>query len=138
MGCDLAFPAKLIEVATHLSADGKLGVLESHRGVPFEIKRVYFLYSVPSGSIRGAHGHKELEQLIIPLAGSLEVTLDTGTEKQTFHLADQSKALHVSPGLWRDLHNFSENAVALVLASELYDEADYIRDYDEFLRWAGR
>jgi dTDP-4-dehydrorhamnose 3,5-epimerase-like enzyme len=134
----VAFPAQLIDITTHGGDDGQLGVLESKRSVPFEIKRVYYLYSVPTESMRGAHAHKELEQLIIPLSGSLEVTLDSGSEKQTFLLADPSQALHVQPGLWRDLHNFSEHAVALILASEFYDESDYIRNYDEFLLWAGK
>lgn len=113
-------------------------MLESNLSVPFEIKRVYFLYAVPSDSNRGSHGHKKLEQVIIPLSGSFEVTLDNGSEKVSYKLTDPSKGLHLKPGLWRDLHGFSENAVALVLASELYDEADYMRSYDEFLSWAAQ
>jgi hypothetical protein len=134
----LGFPAEIIDVPTHGGDFGLLGVIESHISAPFNIKRVYFLYWVPTDASRGAHGHKDLEQLIIPIAGSFKVSLDDGHEKRLFTLDDPSKGLHLRPGLWRDLHDFSENAIALVLASELYDEDDYMRNYKDFLAWTAK
>lgn len=132
----LSFPANLIQVPTHGGDLGSLGVLESQITIPFEIKRVYFIYEVPATSSRGSHGHKNLQQLIIPVAGSFDVVLDDGVEEKTFSLTSPSLGLHLKPGLWRNLINFSNGAVCMVLASEHFDESDYIRDYEEFLAWA--
>lgn len=130
------FPANIIDVPTFGGDLGSLGVLESNLSTPFQIKRVYFIHHVPDGVSRGAHGHKRLEQLIVPLSGSFEVSLDNGFIKKSFKLDNPRKGLHLQPGLWRNLSNFSEGAVCLVLASELFEESDYIRDYKEFLAWA--
>ena len=100
--------------------------------MPFAIKRVYYLYDVPGGETRGAHGHKALEQVIVAVSGSFDVTIDDGHNKKTVHLNRPYFGLHMKPGMWRDLSNFSSGSICLVLASELYDKADYIRDYDEF------
>lgn len=131
----MSFPAALVEIPTHGDAEGLLGVLESNNSVPFEIKRVYFIYGVPWGINRGSHGHKNLQQLIIPLSGSFDVVLHDGLAEASFSLDNPRKALLLQPGLWRSLINFSTNAVCLVLANEHYDEADYIRDFDEFIEW---
>lgn len=117
----------------HSDRKGNLTVVENGITLPFEVKRVYYLYDVPGGESRGAHAHRELEQLIIAASGSFTVTLDDGVNKQSFFLNRPYQGLYVKPGLWRDLSDFSSGAVCMVLASEVYDAADYIRDYQEFL-----
>jgi dTDP-4-dehydrorhamnose 3,5-epimerase-like enzyme len=101
--------------------------------LPFEIQRVYYLYDIPSTKARGAHGHRRLQQLMIAIAGSVDVELDDGRQKRVFHLSSPDQALYVAPMIWRDLTNFAPGTACLVLASELYDESDYFRDYGEFL-----
>lgn len=115
---------------------GSLGFLEKGDHLPFEMKRVYYLYAVPEGKKRGAHGHRELQQLIVPLSGEFEVVLDDGSDRKTFHLSSPAEGLYVSPMMWRDLCNFSHDAVCLVIASEKYDPTDYIHDYQEFVEVA--
>jgi dTDP-4-dehydrorhamnose 3,5-epimerase-like enzyme len=133
----LIFPATLIDIPTHGDDLGLLGVLETNSSVPFEIKRVYFIYAVPSGVSRGAHGHKKLHQLIVPVSGSFEIVLHDGSNERTFVLDSPSKGLLLEPGLWRNLINFSADAVCMVLASQHFSESDYIRDFTEFIEWAG-
>jgi oxalate decarboxylase/phosphoglucose isomerase-like protein (cupin superfamily) len=113
---------------------GNLTFIEGCRHVPFEIKRVYYLYDVPGGAERGGHAHKNLHQLIIALSGSFDVILDDGKEKKRFHLNRSYYGIYVCPMTWRELDNFSSASVCLVLASNLYDEADYYRDYEDFRR----
>ena len=108
-------------------------MVQNGETVPFDVKRVYYLYDVPGGESRGAHAHKELSQLIVAASGSFRVTLDDGNVKRSFTLNRPYQGLYVKPGIWRDLDDFSSGAVAMVLASEKYDAADYIRDYDEFI-----
>ena len=112
---------------------GSLSFIESRAPIPFEIKRIYYLYDIKPDGTRGAHGHRKLEQFIIPIVGSFDVELDDGLSKRTFHLNKPNVGLYVCPMMWRDLSNFSANAICLVLASELYDEADYFREYDAFI-----
>ena len=100
--------------------------------MPFDIKRVYYLYDVPGGESRGAHAHRELQQLIIAANGSFSITLDDGMNKKTYNLNRSYYGLLIVPGIWRDLDDFSSGAVLLCLASEHYDASDYIRDYEEF------
>ena len=116
---------------------GSLTFVEGGRHIPFEIKRVYYLYDVPGGAERGGHAHKALHQLIIAMSGSFDVMLDDGREKKRFHLARSYHGLYVCPMIWRELTNFSSGSVCLVLASNLYDESDYYRDYGEFLAACG-
>lgn len=116
---------------------GNLTPIEGGMDVPFDIKRIYYLYDVPSGESRGAHAHKELHQLIVAANGSFTITLDDGKNKKAFTLNRPYQGLYVVPGIWRDLDDFSSGAVLLCLASEHYDAADYIRDYDEFLKYKG-
>lgn len=113
---------------------GNLTFIEGSNHVPFDIRRVYYTYDVPGGSDRGAHAHKKLHQLIIAMSGSFDVVLDDGFEKKRFHLNRSYFGLYVCPMMWRELDNFSSGSVCLVLASELYDPADYYRDYEEFLK----
>ena len=121
----------------HSDRKGNLSVVENHATVPFEIKRVYYLYDVPGGASRGGHAHKRLHQLIVAVGGSFNVTLDDGRMKRTFFLNHPYQALYVVPGMWRTLDDFSSGAVCMVLASEPYDEEDYIRDYNDFISIKG-
>lgn len=125
---------KLIDIRRYSDTRGYLSVVEEQLDVPFDIKRVYYLYMVPEVA-RGAHAHKELQQLLIATSGSVDVIMDDGTNKQTFHLDKPWKGLLIPSGLWRDLEHFTKDAVLLCLANERYDENDYIRDYGEFLRY---
>ena len=125
---------KIIELPKISDPRGNLTFIEGERHIPFDIKRVYYLYDVPGGAERGGHGHKELQQLIIAMSGSFDVVLDDGKEKKRFHLNRSYYGLYVTPMMWRELDNFSSGSVCMVLASIPYDESDYYRDYDEFIK----
>ena len=130
------FDCSLIELDRHHSQrKGDISVVENGITVPFDTKRVYYLYDVPGGVSRGGHAHKELKQLIVAASGSFTVTLDDGKVKRSFMLNRPYIGLYVAPGIWRVLDDFSSGSVCLVLASELYDPGDYIRDYDDFLQF---
>ena len=116
---------------------GNLTFIEGGNHIPFDIERVYYLYDVPGGSDRGAHAHKALHQLIIAMSGSFDVVLDDGREKKRFHLNRSYYGLYVCPMMWRELDNFSSGSVCMVLASNMYDEDDYYRDYVEYLAALG-
>lgn len=124
----------IIDVRKFSDSRGYLSVIEGGVDVPFDIKRVYYLYMVPE-TARGAHAHKQLQQLMVATSGSVHVTLDDGIDKKTFVLDKPWKGLFVVPGLWRDLDNFADGTVCMVLASEKYEVDDYIRDYDDFLAY---
>jgi dTDP-4-dehydrorhamnose 3,5-epimerase-like enzyme len=124
---------KIIELPKISDQRGNLTFIEGGQHIPFDIKRVYYLYDVPGGSERGAHGHKHLEQFMVAMSGSFDVTLDDGNTKRKYHLNRSYYGLYIPPMMWRELDNFSTGAVSMVLASEVYDEGDYMRDYDEFL-----
>jgi len=111
---------------------GNLSFIEGNRHIPFEIRRVYYLYDVPGGATRGGHAHRELEQVIIAVSGSFDVVLDDGQERAKFSLNRSYHGLYVPRMVWRELENFSSGAVSLVLASDIYREEEYIRDFDEF------
>jgi hypothetical protein len=111
---------------------GNITAIQNNIEVPFSIKRVYYLYDVPGGESRGAHAHKNLQQVIIAASGSFDVTLDDGLNKKTVQLNRPYFGLHIYPGMWREINNFSSGAVCLVLASDVYSEDDYIREYEEF------
>ena len=117
---------------------GNLTFVEGERHVPFAIQRVYYLYDVPGGAERGGHAHRELHQLIVAMSGSFDVHLDDGYSKKSIHLNRSYRGLYVCPMIWREIDNFSSGAVCMVLASNRYDEADYYRDYQDFLREAVR
>jgi len=114
---------------------GNITIVEGQEKVPFEIKRIYYLYDVPGGEDRGAHAHKELRQLIVAASGSFDVVLDDGVSKKSFSLNRPYEGLLIVPGIWRELNNFSSGSVCLVLASKIYEEQDYIRDYSNFLEF---
>ena len=111
---------------------GNLTFIETDRHVPFEIRRVYYLYDVPGGGARGGHAHKALQQLIVAMSGSFDVVLDDGDKRQRFHLNRSYYGLYVCPMIWRELDNFSSGSVCMVLASNFYDEADYFREYQDY------
>lgn len=113
---------------------GNLTFIEGGKHIPFDIQRVYYLYDVPGGSERGGHAHKELHQLIIAMSGSFDVILDDGRNKKRVHLNRSYNGLYVCPMIWRELDNFSSGSVCMVLASNRYDEADYFRDYEDFMQ----
>jgi hypothetical protein len=127
------FDCSIIHFPKIQNRAGNITPIQNNIEAPFAIKRVYYLYDVPGGESRGAHAHRELEQLIIAASGSFDVTIDDGKNKKTVSLNRPNYGLHLKPGMWRELSNFSSGSICLVLASLLYDEADYIRDYNEFL-----
>ncbi|MGN0068425.1 MAG: sugar 3,4-ketoisomerase [Prevotella sp.] len=127
---------KIIRLPKITDPRGNLTVAESQKSIPFVSKRVYWTYDIPAGERRGGHAHKECEEIIIAANGSFDVTLDDGQEKQTIHLNHPYEGLYVGTGIWRTLEDFSSGAVCLVLASELFDEDDYIYEYDEFKEYA--
>lgn len=112
---------------------GNLTFIEANRHIPFDIRRVYYLYDVPGGAERGGHAHKALHQLIIAIAGSFDIHLNDGCAKKKIHMNRSYNGLYVCPMIWREIDNFSSGAVCMVLASDYYDEEDYYRDYDKFV-----
>lgn len=124
---------KLIELPKISDPRGNLTFVEGGNHVPFDIKRVYYLYDVPGGAERGGHAHKELHQLIIAMSGSFDIILDDGVERKRIHLNRSYYGLYVCPMIWREINNFSSGSVCMVLASSLYEELDYYRSYTTFL-----
>ena len=125
---------KIVELPKITDPRGNLTFIEGGDHIPFDIQRVYYLYDVPGGAERGGHAHKGLHQLIIAMSGSFDVVLDDGKNKKRVHLARSYYGLYVCPMIWRELDNFSSGSVCMVLASNVYDESDYYRDYTEFLK----
>ena len=123
---------QLINFPVIEDARGNLAFIQNDV-LPFEFKRIYYLFDVPSTAFRGGHSHINQHEILIALSGSFEVVLDDGTEKQTFLLNKPNIGLHITTGIWRELQNFSSGAVCLVVASDVFEEADYMRDYKEFL-----
>lgn len=119
----------------HGDERGQLVALEEFKDIPFEIKRVYYMYATEEGVTRGYHAHKSLQQILVCISGSCKVRLDNGVEKKIVPLEKPYEGLYVSNNMWREMYDFSPDAVLLVFASELYDESDYIRNYDEFLKF---
>lgn len=123
---------KIMEFKKISDTRGNLTPIEGTMDLPFSIKRAYYLYDVPSGSSRAGHAHKQLEQVLIAISGSLDIIVNDGKYEQRFHLNQPNFGLYMPKLIWRELENFSSNAVCLVLASQHYDESDYYRDYDSF------
>ena len=129
------YDCTIIELDKHHHEKGNITVVENSFTVPFDIQRTYYLYDIPGGESRGGHAHKELRQLMVAASGSFTVTLDDGKVRRSFVLNRPYQGLLVVPGIWRTLDDFSSGAVCLVLASHIYDEHDYIRDYQDFIRY---
>lgn len=123
---------KIIDFPIVHDVRGNLSFIESKKHIPFDIKRVYYLYDVPSGAKRGGHAHKELKEIIIALSGSFDVVVDDGFAKKTFFLNRPHYGLFIPSGVWRTIENFSSNSVAILLASDFYQESDYVRNYKVF------
>jgi hypothetical protein len=128
------YDCSVIDLSKVPTENGNITVVENGNNIPFEVKRVYYLYDVPSAEKRGGHAHYELQQYIIAASGSFDVVLNDGVNKRKISLNRPNLALHIVPGLWRELENFSSGSISMVLASHTYDEKDYIRDYDLFLK----
>jgi bifunctional acetyl transferase/isomerase len=126
---------KIIELPRITDPRGNLTVAEANKNIPFDIKRVYWLYDVPGGECRGGHAHKQIKEILIAVSGSFHVTLDNGKEKQIFLLNHPYQGLLIDTKTWRTLDDFSSGAVCVVLASDFYDENDYIYDYNDFLQY---
>lgn len=125
---------KLINLSKIIDPRGNLTVVEQNIDIPFEIKRAYWTYDVPSGECRGGHAHKEQLELVVALSGSFDVTLNNGKDKETYHLNHPYQGLLIPTMVWRTLEDFSSGAVCFVLASDLFDEDDYIREYDDYIK----
>jgi oxalate decarboxylase/phosphoglucose isomerase-like protein (cupin superfamily) len=125
---------RMLEFPKIMDPRGNLTFIEQQRHVPFEVKRVFYLYDVPTGESRGAHAHRKLRQVIICLAGSFDVLVDDAKQRRTIHLNRPWRGLYIPPMIWAAETNFDPGSVCLVLASELYDASDYYRDYDQFVR----
>ncbi len=129
------YDCMLLNFPKNHQLNGNLTSITNGKEVPFAIKRIYYLYDVPGGNSRGGHAHKDLYQIMIALSGSFTVTVDDGNLKRSFQLFQPYQGLLIPPGLWRDLDNFSSGSICMVLASELYDEEDYFREYENFVAW---
>ena len=129
---------ELVDLPRVMDPRGALSFVESKRHIPFDIRRVYYLYDVPGGAERGGHAHKALQQLIIAMSGSFDIHLDDGYSKKTIHMNRCYSGLYVCPMIWREIDNFSSGAVCMVLASDYYDESDYYREYESFITDAKR
>lgn len=125
----------MIQFQTHGDYRGELISLEENRNIPFEVKRVYFMYDTKPGVHRGFHAHKALKQILFCPCGACTVMLDSGKEREYIRLDKPTEGIVVEAGIWREMFDFTENAVLMVLASDYYDESDYIRNYDEFIRY---
>ena len=125
---------RILEFPKITDPRGNLTFIEQQRHVPFEVKRVFYLYDVPTGESRGAHAHRKLHQVTICLAGSFDVLVDDGKQRRAIHLNRPWQGLYIPPMIWAAETNFDPGSVCLVLASELYDASDYYRDYDQFVR----
>lgn len=124
--------SRIIDLPIITDQRGNLSIAEESKAIPFAIKRIYYLYDVPTGAARGGHAHKEMESVIVALSGSFDVIIDDGNKKQNFFLNRPHYGLYVPPFTWREIINFSSNSIALAIVSTPYDESDYIRDYESF------
>ena len=129
------FDCAVIDVSKIHNNAGNITVVENGSNIPFDVKRIYYLYDIPGGEVRGGHAHYNLEQYVIAASGSFDVVLDDGIHKKTISLNRPNIALHIVPGLWRALNNFSSGSICMVLASEVYSENDYIRSYEKYVAW---
>lgn len=129
------FDCYTLELHRYKERTGNLTAVENLTDVPFEINRIYYLYDVPGGESRGAHAHKNLQQLVVAASGAFDVSIHDGINKKTVSLNRPYIGLYLAPGMWREIYNFSSGAICLVLASTVYNENDYIRNYEDFLEY---
>lgn len=129
------FDCTLIQLPKNHQENGNITAVNNNKEIPFAIERVYYLYDVPGGEARGGHAHKKLQQLIVAGSGSFDLIVDDGQTRRTFHLNRPYQGVLMPAGLWRELDNFSSGSICLVMASEKYDEFDYIREYDLFTEY---
>ena len=129
------YECSIVELSRHHHKKGNITVVENSSTIPFEVRRTYYLYDIPGGESRVGHAHRKLQQLIVAASGSFSVTLNDGRVKRTFVMNRPYQGLLIVPGIWRTLEDFSSGSVCLVLASEKYEESDYIRDYEEFIKY---
>jgi dTDP-4-dehydrorhamnose 3,5-epimerase-like enzyme len=129
------FDCTLVTFDKNHEVKGNLTAVNNREQIPFDVKRIYYLYDVPSGLSRGGHAHKDLQQLVVALSGSFDITLDDGKAKRKFQLSRPNMGLLIPSGLWRELNNFSSGLICLVMASKLYEESDYIRYYSEYIEY---
>ena len=127
--------SRILELPKYLDERGNLSFVQNNTHIPFDIKRTYWLYDVPGGESRGGHAYKDTEEFVIALSGSFDVIVDDGKEMKTFHLNRSYYGLYIPKGMWRVMNNFSTNSLALEFASTKYDPKDYIRDYNDFLKF---
>lgn len=126
---------EIVELPIVHNDAGNITVMENNGNIPFDVKRIYYLYDIPMGSERGGHAHYELQQFVVAVSGSFVFLLDDGIEKREVFLNHPNKALHIKPGIWREMKDFSSGSICLVLASIEYEESDYIRDYQDFINY---
>ena len=126
---------RCVELIRITDYNGSISVVQNSLDIPFDVRRIYYLYDIPSGSERGGHAHKILQQIIIAASGSFDIILDDGQHKTTINLNRPNLGLLLPPGLWRELNNFSSGSICLVLASHEYSEEDYILEYEDFLNF---
>lgn len=131
----LVYDCNILHLPKIENISGSITAIEGGKEVPFDIKRIYYLYDVPGGANRGGHAHKKLHQLIVAASGSFDIVLDDGIIKKTVQLNRPYYGLYLPAGIWRDIFNFSSGAICVVLASDYYDASEYIRDYNEFLHF---
>lgn len=129
------YDCSIIEIDKHQHEKGNISVIENGKSIPFEVNRVFYLYDIPGGEDRGAHAHKECHQFLVAVSGAFDIVLNDGKTKRTLTLNRPYLGLHIPPGIWAGEIGFSSGSVCLVLASHLYDAADYIRDYEQFLAY---
>ena len=127
--------SRIIQLPKFLDSRGNLSVIEEFKEIPFKIERTYWVYDVPGGEARGGHAYQENQEFIVAMSGSFDVILDDGEDKQTFHLNRSYYGLYIPKCIWREINNFSTNSLALVLSSTKYDVNDYIRNYEDFIRF---
>lgn len=129
---------KIIKFQEHIDSRGMLIAIEERKEIPFSVKRIYYLYNTPCNARRGYHAHKNLQQILISVHGSCKIHLDDGEKTDEVFLNNPGEGLFISHSIWREMYDFSDDCVLLVLASDIYDEKDYIRDYQEFLNSVGK
>ena len=135
MKLSTVFDCSIMQLNKIHNPEGNITIIEGNKNIPFDVKRIYYLYDIPGGESRGGHAHKELRQLIVAASGSFDILLDDGMNKRVVKISRPDYGLIIVPGIWRELMEFSSGAICLVFASHKYDENDYLRDYEGFIKY---